>query len=111
MLHRLVEIDRRRDLVLIVYTYSELTENISGHFVENWSEKEKWYLSNLTLSAKLPLDAVEICDRSKVMRSSSKDTKVKDTFADISGTRYFRSNTDSSTDFTTRLVSKGSIDS
>ena len=49
MLHSLVVIDRTRDVGLIVYTYNETTKNISGQFVEHWSEKERWCLGNLTL--------------------------------------------------------------
>ena len=62
MLHSLVVVDRIRDVGLIVYTYSEMTKNISGQFVEHWSEKEQWCLSNLTLSAKLPIDIIEVCN-------------------------------------------------
>ena len=89
MLHSLVIIDRTRDVGLIVYTYNEMTKNISGQFVENWSEKEKWCLGNLTLGSKLPLDIIEVCDRSKAMSTKGK-IKTKDTFIDISGTRYFK---------------------
>ena len=105
MLHSLVVIDRTRDVGLIVYTYNEMTKNISGQFVENWSEKEKWCLSNLTLGSKLPTDIAEVCDRSK-----ARSGKTKDVFVDISGVRYFRNRKDGDdNDFTTRLVSKGGV--
>ena len=97
-------VDRTRDVGLIVYTYNEVTKNISGQFVEHWSEKEQWCLSKLTLSAKLPVDIIEVCDRSKVISG-----KTKDVFMAISGARYFKSRKDHGTDFTTRLVSNGSI--
>ena len=51
MLHSLVVIDRTRNVGLIVYTYNEMKKNISGQFVEHWSEKERWCLGNLTLAA------------------------------------------------------------
>ena len=41
MLHSLVVVDRTRDVGLIVYTYNEMTKNISGQLVEHWSEKEQ----------------------------------------------------------------------
>ena len=41
MLHSLVVVDRTRDVGLIVYTYNEMTKNISGQFVEHWSEKDR----------------------------------------------------------------------
>ena len=108
MLHSLTVIDRTRDVGLIVYTYNEMTRNISGQFVEHWSDKEQWCLSNLTLSAKLPVDIIEVCDRSKAI-SKTGTTKSKDVYVDISGARYFKSRKDGGADFTTRLVSKGGI--
>ena len=108
MLHSLAVIDRTRDVGLIVYTYNEMTRNISGQFVEHWSDKEQWCLSNLTLSAKLPVDIIEVCDRSKAI-SKTGTTKSKDAYVDISGARYFKSRKDGGADFTTRLVSKGGI--
>lgn len=93
---------------MLVYTYNEVTKNISGQFIEKWSEKENWCLSNLTLGAKLPVDIVEVCDRIK-SSSGDKERKIKDTFLDISGARYFKSRKDGSTDFATRLVSNGGI--
>ena len=76
--------------------------------MESWAEKEKWCLGNLTFGSKLPLDVVEVCDRSKAMSTNGK-TKTKDTFIDISGTRYFKSRKDGDADFTVRLVSKGGV--
>ena len=104
MLHSLVVVDRTRDVGFIVYTYNEMTKNISGQFVQHWSEKEEWCLSNLTLNAKLLVDIIKVCNRSKVMSG-----KTKDVFMDISGARYFKSRKDGGTVFTTRLVSNGGI--
>jgi hypothetical protein len=82
-----------------------MTKNISGQFVENWSEKEKWCLSNLTLGANLPTDIAEVCDRSR-----ARSGKTKDVFVDISGVRYFTNRKDGDdNEFTTRLVSKGGV--
>ena len=74
--------------------------------MEHWSEKERWCLGNLTLGSKLPLDVIEICDRSKTI-SKTGTTKTKDIYVDISDTRFFKNRTDGNADFTTRLVSKG----
>ena len=108
MLHSLVIIDRTRDVGLLVYTYNEMTKNISGQFVESWTEKERWCLCNLTLGSKLPLDVIEVCDRSKAMGTKGK-AKTYDVYVDISGTRYFKNRKDGNADFTTRLVSKGGV--
>ncbi len=70
--------------------------------------KEKWCLGNLTLGSKLPLDVIEVCDRSRAMSTKGK-TKTKDTFIDISGTRCFKNLKNGDADFTTKLVSKGGV--
>ena len=62
MLHSLVVIDRTHDVGLMAYTYNEMTKNVSGQFVENWAEKEKWCLANLTLSPKIAVDIIDVCD-------------------------------------------------
>ena len=76
--------------------------------MEHWSEKERWCLGNLTLGSKLPLDVIEICDRSKTI-SKTGTTKTKDIYVDISDTRFFKNRTDGNADFMTRLVSKGGV--
>ena len=76
--------------------------------MEYWLEKEVWCLVYLTLGSKLPLDVIEICDRSKT-KSKTGTIKSKDVYVDISGSRYFKSRKDGGADFTTRLVSKGGI--
>ena len=102
MLHSLVVIDRTRDVGLIVYTCNEMTKKISGQFVEHWLEKERWCLGNPILGSKLPLDVIEICDRSKTISKTS-TTKIKDICVDISDTRFFKNSTDRNAVFTTRL--------
>ena len=108
MLHSLVVIDRTRDVGLIVYTYNEMKKNISGQFVEHWSEKERWCLGNLTLGSKLPLDVLEVCNRSKAITNVG-TTKTKDVYVDTSETRFFKNRTDGNADFTTGLMSKGGV--
>ena len=65
--------------------------------MEHWSEKERWCLGNLTLGSKLPLDVIEICDRSKTI-SKTGTTKTKDIYVDISDTRFFENRTDGNVD-------------
>ena len=108
MMHSLVVVDPTRDIGLMVYTYNENTQNISGQFVDKWSEKETWCISNLTLGAKLPIDLIEVTDCVKTT-SGTKTEKKKDVLLDISCSRYFKSRNDGCTDFNTRLVSKGGV--
>ena len=79
---------------------------LQGQFVESWSDKERWCLYNLTLGSKLPLDVIEVCDRSKAMGTKGK-SKIYDAYVDISGTRYFKNRKDGNADFTAGLVSNG----
>lgn len=40
MLHSLVVIDITHNTALLVYSYNELTHNISGQCISNWQERE-----------------------------------------------------------------------
>ena len=77
MLHSLIVIDRTRDVALLVYSYNDVTKDISGQFVEKWSEKEQWCLANLTLAAKLPIDVIELCDGTLKQPVALKKTRPK----------------------------------
>ena len=37
-------VERTKDMVIIVYSYNETTENISGQVIENGIQREKWCL-------------------------------------------------------------------
>ena len=102
--HSLVCVDRSKDIGIIVYSYNEETGNISGQVIENWSQREKWCLDNLTLNGILPLDIIEAVEVSKVF-----ENKKKDVVLEIVGNRYYKINKDKSTRFTTRLVSQGGV--
>ena len=102
--HSLVCIDRSEDVGVIVYSYNEITKNISGQLLERWSEREKWCLDKLTLNGNLPLDIIEAIEVSKILYE-----KKKDAVLEISGNRYYKINKDSSSTFPTRLVSKGGV--
>ena len=105
--HSLVCIDRYQNIGLVVYSYNELTENISGFYHENWSEKENWCLEKLTLNGNLPLDVIDISTISKILQSRVNGSKRKlKEILEITGTRYFKVNPNKSSRFTTRLVSK-----
>lgn len=110
MSHSLIVIDRTNDTALLVYSYNDVTKDISGQFVEKWSEKEHWCLANLTLAAELPIDVIELCNRIKTTKGT-KEQKTKGSILEITGARYFKHRSDGSTDFTTRLVSRGGVHS
>ena len=71
-------------------------------------ERERWCLANLTLGSKLPIDLIEVCDRVKTA-SGTKTKMKKDVLLDITVSRYFKSHTDGSVDFQTRLVSRKGV--
>ena len=73
--HSLVCIDRSEDVGLVVYSYNEITGNISGESYEKWSEREKWCLDKLTLNGNLPLDVIDVSVTSKIL--SSKGGKIQ----------------------------------
>ena len=97
LLHSLVVVDRTRNKALIVYSYNELTQNISGQYISKWSEKEMWSLGNLTLNGNLPIDLIEILHISKTGKGNDR--------LQLSGARYFKVKPGGTNNFTTRLVS------
>ena len=102
--HSLVCIDRSQDIGVIVYSCNEITKNISGQLLENWSEREKWCLEKLTLNGNLPLDIIETTEVSKMFSGNKKDSVLE-----VVGNRYYKIALDNSTIFPTRLVSKGGV--
>ena len=106
--HSLVCIDRTENVGLLVYSYNEITGKISGESYENWSEREKWCLDKLTLNGNLPLDVIDINATTKIISLRGEKNK-KDTLIELSGSRYYKINPDSSTLFRTRLVSKKGV--
>jgi hypothetical protein len=102
--HSLVCIDRTKNIGIIVYSYNQITGNISGQVVEEWTEKEKWCLDKLTLTGNLPLDIIEVAEVAKVFENEKKDILLE-----MFGNRYFKISKDKSTRFTTRLVRKRGV--
>lgn len=110
--HSLVVIDRTADIGLLVYSLNEYTRKLSGHVFNNWSKDEMWILLNLTLNGVLPLDVIDVVTTTKTMmtrtmKKSGNKLMDCDKILEISGSRYFKIHDDLSTQFTTRLVSKG----
>ena len=101
LVHSLVVVDRTHDEALIVYSYNELTQNISGQCISKWSEREMWSLANLTLNGNLPIDLIEIL-------LISKTGKGNDRFQ-LSGARYSKVLPDGKNNFTTRFVSHNGV--
>ena len=101
LVHTLVVVDRTQDMALIVYSYNELTQNISRQYISKWSKREMWSLANLTLNGNLPIDLIELLHISKT-------GKGNDCFQ-LSGARYFKVMPDGSNHFTTRLVSHNGV--
>ena len=81
---------------MIVCTYNEITKNVSGQFVYGWLGNEIHHL------VKLPVNIIEVCDRSK-----ARSGKTNDTLVNITGARYFKRAIYADTDFPTYLISKG----
>ena len=96
LLHSLVVVDRTRDVALIVYSYNELTQYMSGQYISKWSKKEMWSLANLTLNRNLPIDLIELLHVSKTGKGNDR--------LQLSGARYFKVKPDGTNNFTTRLV-------
>ena len=92
--HSLVCVDRNEDVGVIVYSYNEITRNISGQLLERWSEREKWCLDKLTLNGNLPLDIIEAIEVCKILSE-----KKKDAVLEVSGNRYYKINKDNSSTF------------
>ena len=79
-LHTLVVVNRTQDEAVIVYSYNDVTNTISGIYItENWYEKENWCLSSLTLG-KLAIDLIEVTE----------EVTKKENFLTIKKERKFR---------------------
>ena len=87
----------RKFISLMVYSYNEFNQNISGQYIRKWSEKEMWSLANLTLNGNLPIDLIEILHVSKTGKGNDR--------LQLSGARYFKVKPNGTNNFTTRLVS------
>ena len=77
-------------------------KKVSGQFLYGWSGNEIHHLVNETFGSKLPVDIIEVCDRSKARSGKTKDTLVK-----ITGARYFKHGIYVDTDFPTYLIPNG----
>ena len=101
LVHSLVVVDRTQDEALIVYSYNELMQNISGQCISKSSEREMWSLANLTLNGNLLMDLIEILHISKTGKGNDR--------LQLSGARNFKVMPDGKNNFTTRLVSHNGV--
>ena len=75
--HSLVVVDRPRKVAILVYSYNELTKNISGQVIDKWPQRERWCLANLTLSGNLPIDFVEVHELCKTLKPTGQKSSPK----------------------------------
>ena len=66
--------------MLIMYSYNEIMQNISGQYISKWSEREMWSLVILTYYGNLPIDLIEILHISKTGKGND--------LLQLSGARY-----------------------
>ena len=87
---------------MVVCTYNEITQNVSGQCLYYWSGNEIYCLINDTFGSKLPVDIIDVCDCSKARSGNTKDRLVN-----ITGACYFKCGMYIDTDFPTYLISNG----
>ena len=111
MVHSLVIVDTKEDQALLVYSYNQLTKNISGQIVKNWRKENRmlWTLTKLTLNSNLPVDIVEVHSLSLQISKPDPNTKKKDIPLEIRGDRYFKVDPDGKAESSTRIVANGGI--
>lgn len=51
---------------LVVYSFNNITKDISGRFVDNWDVISKHVIDRHTLSSLLPIDIIEVCKLRKI---------------------------------------------
>lgn len=141
MVHTLVVVERKsvrdedgkvqnQNQAVIVYSYNEVTGNISGQVISNWDARSKWCLANLTLGGNLPIDVIEVNyhgiistkkNPGQVYRARKahllqhpenpelplRELYTSDHTVGLSAVRYFRHRENGTTDFKTRIVSTG----
>jgi hypothetical protein len=55
---------------LMVYSFNRKTKDISGRFIDNWNLISRHVIDRHTLSSKLPVDIIEVCN---IRKMSSKE--------------------------------------
>ena len=99
--HSLVVVERgpEKERALLVHTYNDVTKKVSGWEIENWDKV--WCLANLTLSAEIPIDLIEV-SFIKNDEESGKQTHG------VTMSRWMKQHPKGEV-FKTRLVSDGSM--
>jgi hypothetical protein len=83
---------------IIVYSVNEVTGKVSGKKIDNWRQREKWCLANLTLAQNLLIDKIEI-------HPPGKDTDKKEKYR-VTMESILKESRDGEV-FKTRLVNRG----
>ena len=62
---------------LVVYSFNRKTKDITGRFINKWNYNSQHIIERQTLSAKLPIEIIEVCSFAKVTsKDHGSDVKV-----------------------------------
>src|SRR5438552_6012179 len=62
--------------VLVVYSFNNITKDLSGRFVDTWNEISKHAIDHHTLSATLPIKIIEVCKLQKAYSNQHNGVEV-----------------------------------
>lgn len=96
--HSLIVVDKKQNRAILVYSYNEITKNISGIHVHNWDINENHCTTSLTLGENIPIDKIEVYEMDN---NSNLTIRAERFFKTAKGLR--------NANMTTRLVSNGGL--
>lgn len=105
LLHSLILVykdKQQKETAFIIYSYNEVTDRLSGNSITNWNRE--WCLANLTFSADLPIDIIEV-NTMDILDTADDKTIQK---YNITMKRWIKEHTNGG-QFTTRLVPFGGM--